>query len=122
MVALEKELEQLRLAPRPASLPSRQDALKFRNEMLTYAAEQGLGLSTFEISGGSAKMAESEYPIVRYSVVATGNLEPLVGALKLLLDFPTATVQAMRFARTAAEESRWEMKFDLDVIHQKEGA
>jgi hypothetical protein len=90
--------------------------------MLTYAAEQGLLLSAFDISEGSAGVAGGEYPIVRYSVVAQGNLEPLVGALKLLLDFPTATVQAMRFARIAAEGSQWEMKFDLDVIYQKEGA
>lgn len=120
--ALEKELEQLRSAPRPATLPSREDALKLRNQVLTYAAERGLLLSTFEISGGSAKVAESEYPFVRYSVLARGNLEPLVGALKLLQDFPTATVQTLRFNHVASGETQWEMKFDLDVFHQKEGA
>jgi len=117
LVALEKELAQLRSAPRPASLPSRQDALKFRNEMLTYAAEQGLGLSTFEVSNASVDVAGKNYPIVRYSVVATGNLEPLVRALKLLQGFPTATVKALRFTRVAPDGSRWETKFDLDVIH-----
>jgi hypothetical protein len=122
LAALEKELEELRSAPRPVTLPSRQDALKFRNEMLTYASEQGLPLSTFEISNASAGVAGGEYPIVRYSVVARGNLEPLVGALKLLKGFPTATVQALRFTRLAAGESQWEMKFDLDVFHRREGA
>jgi hypothetical protein len=122
LAALEKELEQLRSAPQPATLPSRQDALRFHNEMLTYAAEQGLPLSTFEISAGSAGAAGGGYPIVRYSVVAKGDLEPLVGVLKLFQDLPTAAVQALVFTRIAAGESQWEMKFDLDVFHQKEGA
>lgn len=122
LAALEKELALLRSAPRPATLPSRQDALKFRNQMLTYAAEQGLPLSTFDISEGSAGVPGGEYSFVRYSIVTRGNLEPLVGALKLLQDFPTATVQTLRFIRVAAAESQWEMRFDLDVFHQKEGA
>jgi hypothetical protein len=118
LASLKKELEQLRLAPQPTTLPSRQDALKFRIEMLTYAAEQGLPLSAFEISNASA----GDNPIVRYSLVARGNLAPLVGVLKLLQGFPTATVQSMRFTRVAAGENQWEMKFDLDVFHRKEGA
>jgi hypothetical protein len=122
LAALEKDLEQLRSAPRPTSLPSLQDALKFRNEMLTYASEKGLPLNTFEISNASGGVAGAEYPIVRYSILARGNLEPLVGALKLLQDFPTATVQALRFTRNPSAEGQWEMKLDLDVFHRREGA
>lgn len=120
--ALEKELEQLKSAPRPASLPSRQDALNFSSQLLTYATEQGLPLSTFDISEASAKVASGEYPVVRYSITTRGNLEPLVGSLKLLQDFRTATVQTLRFTRVAAAESQWEMRLELDVFHQKEGA
>jgi hypothetical protein len=122
LAALQKELEQLRSAPRPVTLPSREDALKFLNEMPTYASEKGLPLSTFEFANASAGVAGTDYPIVRYSVVARGTLEPLVGALKLLQDFPTATVQALRLTRFAAGgEGQWEMKFDLDVLYRKEG-
>jgi hypothetical protein len=116
--ALQQELERLQSAPRPASLPSREDALKFSNEMLSYASKQGLPLSTFEIAYAFA----GDFPIVRYSVVARGDLVPLVGALKLLQDFPTATVQGLRFTRIAAAQSEWELKFELDVLHRKEGA
>ena len=93
--ALEAELRQLQVVveePSSTLLPSREDALKFRDDLLAYVDNRQLELNEFGKEETSTPFGDDEFPTIRYSIAAVGNADALVGMLELLQDFPTATV------------------------------
>ena len=115
---LQTELDELRATPLLEALPSLQDVLQFRSQMVTYAAEQDLLLNTFEFSETSTTLEQGEYSTIRFSMIANGELVDLVGSLELLGDFPTSAVQVMRLVRGFEEEDGWDMSLELDVFYR----
>ena len=55
-------------------------------------------------------------------MVVSGSLDSLVGALRILDSFPTATVQTMDFYRDEQALDIWELSLTLDVVHRPEEA
>jgi len=96
---LQEELATLLSSPKPRVLPTQQESLAFRSRFVAYASEQKLPLSSLEVSDITHNLGDSEYPAVRYTMVVSGSLNSLVGALQIFESFPTATVQRMEFSR-----------------------
>lgn len=118
--SLMKELEQLKTAPEPPgpqNFPSLREGLDLSTDMISYAAQRKLDLSTFDVARKSVTVGKVEYPALSYSIAAQGTTDALVGALKLAEGFPTAMVQKLEFKR--ASESQWEMKLNLAVFYSK---
>ena len=63
----------------PSMEATRQDAVGFRNRFLTYAREQHLPLNTLEVTEVERNLGEEDFPAIRYSIVVTGPLQPLIG-------------------------------------------
>ena len=131
--ALRSRLEQLQAKPEPQALPSRQQALELGVTLVSYAAAQGLHLTSFDtaqtpspgtgLAGGSltpttgSPPLKAERPAISYSIVARGPKDSLVGVLQLTRGLPTAKVQKLEFTRAPGGQPLWQMDLDLTVIY-----
>ena len=98
-------------------LPTRDEALRFRDELLRYVDSQNLSLNAFGKDESLTPIGEQEYPTVRYSIVAQGPQESLVGTLQLLQGFPTAAVQVLELVRPVEDLPEWVMTLELSVFY-----
>lgn len=121
-LALQEKLASLLSTPKPPVLPTQQESLAFRSSFVAYASEQKLPLSSLEVSYITLNLGDFEYPAVRYTMVVSGSLDSLVGALQTFESFPTATVQSMEFSRADQGADTWALSITLDVVHQPEEA
>ena len=121
-LTLQEELAALLSSPKLPELPTQQESLEFRTNFVAYASEKNLPLSSLEVVDTTLRFGESQYPAVRYSMVVSGSLDSLVGALRILESFPTATVHTMDFYRDEQAPDIWELSITLDVVHQPEEA
>ncbi len=121
-LVLQEKLAGMLSAPRPPALPTHQESLALRSTFVAYASEQKLPLSSLEVSDITLNIGQSQFPAVRYTLVVSGNLDPLVGALQIFESFPTATVHSMEFSRAEQESDNWSLSITLDVVHQPEEA
>lgn len=121
-LALQEKLASLLSTPKPPVLPTQQESLAFRSSFVAYASEQNLPLSSLEVSNVTLSLGGLEYPAVRYTVVVSGDQNPLMGALKIFNAFPTATVQRIELSRADQEADIWLLSVTLDVVHQPEEA
>lgn len=131
--ALRNRLEQLQAKPEPQALPSRQQALELGATMVTYAADKGLHLTSFDTvqtplpavspggsSGGPATTTpqeKREAPAINYSMAARGPIDSLVGVLQLTRGLPTSKVQKLEFTRAPGGQPLWQMNLDLAVLY-----
>lgn len=121
-LALQEKLAALLSSAEPPVLPDQQDTLAFRSSFVAYASEHKLPLRSLEVSDITLDLGGYEYSAVRYSLVVGGSLDSLVGALRIIESFPTATVSSMEFSRSEEESETWELSMTLDVVHQPEEA
>ena len=97
-------------------LPNRDEALRFGGELLNYVAQQNLPLNAYGTEESLTPIGEQEYPTIRYSIVAQGPQESLVGTLQLLQQFPTAAVQVLELVRPVADSPEWVLSLELSVF------
>jgi len=102
-------------------LSPRADALRVRDDILAYVDERNLALNAFAQEELKTPAGGEEIPTIRYSFTTQGDEESLVGILRLLQDYPTATVQALQFARLAEDLDNWEMSLELSVFYLGSG-
>ena len=121
-LALQQELATLLSTSKPPVLPTQQESLAFRSSFVAYASEQELPLSSLEVSEITIELGDSEYPAVRYTMVVSGSLNSLLGALQIFESFPTATVKSMEISRAEQGADTWALRITLDVVHQPEEA
>ena len=112
---LKVELEKVRQIT--VGLSPREDALRVRDDILTFVDEQQLALNAFGQQEVTTPAGDEEIPTILYSFTAQGDEESLVGILRLLQEYPTATVQALQFARLAEGLESWEMSLELSVFY-----
>lgn len=124
--ALRNRLEQLQAKPEPQALPSRQQALELGATMVTYAADKGLHLTSFDtvqtplpaVSPATTTPQEKrEAPAINYSMAARGPIDSLVGVLQLTRGLPTSKVQKLEFTRAPGGQPLWQMNLDLAVLY-----
>jgi len=118
---LRDEISRLESEQRPLSLPSRDEAMRLGQEILSYAGAEQLNLPVFGREESVATLGDQDYTSLRYTIAAQGPTETLVGVLALLRDFPTATVQTLHFIRPPEGLDSWEMTLELDVFFGEAG-
>ena len=121
-LALQEELATLLSDPGPPALPTQRESLAFRSRFAAYASEQNLPLSSLEVSEITLSLGGLEYPAVHYTIVVSGDQNSLVGALKIINSFPTATVRRIELSRADQKADIWLLSVTLDVVHQPEEA
>ena len=119
---LEEELRLLKLELEKVQqitveLSPKEDALRVRDDILTYVDERQLALNAFGQQEVTTRAGDEEIPTIRYSYIAQGDEESLVGILRLLREYPTATVQALQFTRLAEGLENWEISLELSVFY-----
>ncbi|NQW22723.1 MAG: hypothetical protein HQ475_04680 [SAR202 cluster bacterium] len=119
-LTLQDELAVIISAPKPPTLPTQSEALGFRTSLMTYASQQQLPLSSLEVLDITRELGDSQYPAVRYVIVISGELNALVGSMRIFESFSTASVQSMDFFRADQGPNIWGLSITLDVIHQPE--
>lgn len=102
--ALKAELEKLRAAPALQDVPSRQTVVQLSNVIVSFAADQGLELRSFTSAVKSATRGKAKFESIAYSIVAAGEVDPLIGVLGRLDDFPTAVVEGLELSRIVVQE------------------
>ena len=115
-------LMMLQAIPKAPGLPTQQESLDFRNEFMAYTSKNLLPLNSLEVLTATIQAGDTTLPAVRYSMVVSGNLDSLVGALQIFDSFPTATVHTMEFTREETDIDSWNLGITLDVVHQPEEA
>ena len=118
---LEERLRLLQTEQSPISLPSRESALLFRDDILSYVAEQQLALTQYANDESLTPFGDREYPTIRYSLIAQGDEAALVGMLSLLQDLPTASVQVLQLIRPPEELADWELSLELTLFFSNGG-
>ena len=114
--ALKAELEELRAAPALQGVPSRQTPVQLSNIIVSFAADQGLELRSFTSAVKPATRGKAKFEGIAYSIVAAGKVDPLIGVLGRLDDFPTAVVERLELSRTIVQKGE---KADLGSTGQK---
>ncbi|PKB71935.1 MAG: hypothetical protein BZY87_02920 [SAR202 cluster bacterium Io17-Chloro-G6] len=117
-LALQEKLAALLSSPKPPALPTEQETLAFRSSFVAYASQHKLPLSSLEVSDVNLVLGGFEYTAVRYTMVVSGSLNSLVGALQIFEAFPTARVHGMEFSHGEQERDNWDLSITLDVVHQ----
>ena len=97
-------------------LSPKDDALLVRDDILAYVDQQQLALNAFGQLEGTTAAGDEEILTIRYSFTVQGDEEALVGVLRLLNVYPTASVQSLRFTRLAEDLEGWEMSLELAVF------
>jgi len=113
---LQEQLAALQADQATVVLPNRDEALRFGGELLNYVAQQNLPLNAYGTEESLTPIGEQEYPTIRYSIVAQGPQESLVGTLQLLQQFPTAAVQVLELVRPVANSPEWVLSLELSVF------
>lgn len=98
-------------------LPTRDEALRFGRVLLEYVASQSLPLNNYATEETLTPIGEQDYPTIRYSIVAQGPQDSLVGTLQLLQEFPTAAVQVLELIRPVEDLPEWVMSLELSVFY-----
>ena len=119
--ALEASLRELQSGNRITALPTQDAVSAFGDMVIHYVYEQQLSLPIFGKSETKATVDDREYPAIRYSMLARGEPDAIVGMLALLQGFPTAAVHTLDFMRTGDEPETWEMSLDLDLFYNQQG-
>ena len=113
---LQNQLAELQADQATVVLPRRDVALRFRDELLRYVDSENLPLNAFGKEESLRPIGEQEYPIIRYSIVAQGDQDSVVGTLRLLQDFPTAAVDMLELRRPVEDLPEWVMTLELSVF------
>ena len=116
--ALEEELRLLQLELQKVNevtleLSPRDDAVRVRDDILAFVEEWQLALNAFGQQELTTPAGDEEIPTLRYSFTVQGDEVSLVGILRLLQEYPTASVQALQFTRLAEDLESWEMSLEL---------
>ena len=114
---LEEQLAALQADQATVVLPTKDEALRFGGELLAYVASQNLPLNAYGTEESLTPIGEQEYPTIRYSIVAQGPQESLVGTLQLLQAFPTAAMQVLEMVRPVENLPEWVMSLELSVFY-----
>ena len=102
---LREELAALKAAPLALPVPERHTVAQLADSIVFFAAEQGLGLLKFSSSEGPVTRGTREFQSFNYSIVASGEVNSLIGMLAILDDHPTAAVDLLEFSLVVEEES-----------------
>ena len=113
---LQEQLAELQADQATLVLVKKEEALRFRDELLKYVESENLSLSSFGKEETLTPIGEQDYPTIRYSFVAQGPQNSLVGALQLLQEFPTAAVQVLELVRPVEDLPEWVMRLELSVF------
>ena len=113
--SLKEELAALQADKSTLVLPTKDEAMGFRDALLEYVDSQNLSLNAFGQDESLSPIGEQEFSTIRYSIIVQGFQEPLVGALQLLQDFPTA-VQVLEMVRAVEGQPEWVMILELSVF------
>ena len=113
---LEERLRLLMSEQTSLEMAPRDDALGVRDDILTYIEERQLALITFVKQEATTTSGDEEIPTFRYAFIIQGDQESLVGILRLLQEYPAASVQALDFARLVDDQVSWEMTLQLSVL------
>lgn len=112
---LQEELAALQADKSTVVLPTRDEAFRFRDELLEYVDSQNLSLNAFGQEESLTPIGEQDFPTIRYSIIVQGLQESLVGTLQLLQEFPTA-VQVLELVRAVEGLPEWVMILELSVF------
>ena len=113
---LQERLAALQADQATVVLPTREHALRFRDDLLKYVELQNLSLNAFGKEETFTPIGEQDYPTIRYSIVAQGLQDSLVGTLQLLQGFPTAAVQVLELIRPVEDLPEWVLSLELSVF------
>ena len=117
---LEANLRELQSDNPIAALPTQEEVSAFGDMVINYVYEQQLSLPIFGKSETKAMVEDQEYSAIRYSMLARGEANAIVGLLALLQGFPTASVRNLDFMRSEDEPDTWEMNLDLDLFYNQQ--
>ena len=112
---LQEELAALQADKSTVVLPTRDEAFRFRDELLEYVDSQNLSLNAFGQEESLTPIGEQDFPTIRYSIIVQGLQESLVGTLQLLQGLPTA-VQVLELVRAVEGLPEWVMILELSVF------
>ena len=112
---LQEELAALQADKSAVVLPTRDEAFRFRDELLEYVDSHNLSLNAFGQEESLTPIGEQDFPTIRYSIIVQGLQESLVGTLQLLQEFPTA-VQVLELVRAVEGLPEWVMILELSVF------
>lgn len=117
-LALIDELATLKEVPAPPDLPGKTEALAYRTDLLKYAVDRLLPLSSLEVTDINRSVGDFDFPGVRYNVVISGNLQDLIGVLGLSTPYPTSSIQELDFFQADGAGTTWVLTFTMDVLYQ----
>ncbi len=112
---LQEELSALQADKSTVVLPTRDEAFRFRDELLEYVDSHNLSLNAFGQEESLTPIGEQDFPTIRYSIIVQGLQESLVGTLQLLQGLPTA-VQVLELVRAVEGLPEWVMILELSVF------
>ena len=112
---LQEELAALQADKSTVVLPTKDEAFRFRDELLEYVDSHNLSLNAFGQEESLTPIGEQDFPTIRYSIIVQGLQESLVGTLQLLQGFPTA-VQVLELVRAVEGLPEWVMILELSVF------
>ena len=112
---LQEELAALQADKSAVVLPTRDEAFRFRDELLEYVDSHNLSLNAFGQEESLTPIGEQDFATIRYSIIVQGLQESLVGTLQLLQGLPTA-VQVLELVRAVEGLPEWVMILELSVF------
>ena len=102
---LREELAALKAAPLALPVPERHTVAQLGDSIVFFAAEQGLELLFFSSAEGPVTRGTQEFQSIKYSIVASGEVNSLIGVLAKLDDIPTTAVDLLEFSLVVEEET-----------------
>lgn len=117
---LRARIQELSEREDPVQLPTRQRAQEVTTALANHAANQGLGVSTFESAPTRAAIAGMERAAIRNSLEAQGTPGQLVGILQVVGTFPSARVQTVGLVKVPETENLWELSLTVIAPYSEE--
>ena len=102
------------------SLPSKAEASKFMNQLISHASEKNLQISNFDSQTSSVSLIETgiKIPAIDYSLSGTGDINSIIGLLDLIYQERLVNIEQIEITKNKAIDlNLWEIKLLLKIIY-----
>ena len=102
------------------SLPSKIEASKFMNQLISHAYEKNLLLSNFDSQTSSVNLIGTniKIPAIEYSLTGTGNIDSIIGLLDLIYQEKLVNIEQVEITKNKTIDLNfWEIKLLLKIIY-----
>ena len=102
------------------SLPSKTEASKFMNQLISYASEKNLLISNFDSQTSSVDLIETsiKIPAIDYSLTGTGDINSIIGFLDLIYQEKLVNIEQIEIIKSKTiDVNFWEIKLLLKIIY-----